>query len=237
MISFSLVDVKNITSDIPRSSFAEADLDRLAELIIEAGGIIRPLVLKVTGVESYTIVNGHFEYYAAVRAREKDARKGEMVNAFVISPKSEDIVAKQAETLRGIESPEGQVITPTTTTNLESRLANLELRLEKQINELRSELAQERQKAEDKQKQIENQMPKQIAPLEAFNTLSASELVLRLRSAGVTGKKAEKIIQNIESQRQKKEFESLIDVVTRVDGLSDKTMVTIIDSWSQILFK
>lgn len=237
MISFSLVDVKNITSDIPRSSFPEADLEHLAKLILEAGGIIRPLVLKVTGVESYTIVDGHFEYYAAVRAREKDARKGEMVNAFVISPKSEDIVAKQAETLRGVEFPDKQVKIPTTATNLETRLANVELRLEKQINDLRSELAQERQKAEDKQKQIESQIPKQIAPLEAFNTLSSDELVLRFRSAAVTGKKAEKVIQNIETQRKKKKFESLIDVVTRVDGLSDKAMVTIIDSWSQILFK
>lgn len=233
MISFSLVDVKNITSDIPRSSFPEAALDRLAEIILESGGIIRPLVLKVTGVESYTVVDGHFEYYIAVRAREKDPRKGEMVNAFVISPKSENIVAKQAEAFRAVES----VKPLSDTTNLESRLASIELRLEKQVNELRSEQAQERQRIEDKLKQIENQRSKQVEPLQAFNTLSPSELVLRLRSAGVTGKKAEKIIKNIENQRQKKKFESLSDVVTRVENLSDKGMVTIIDSWLQILFK
>lgn len=235
MISFSLVDVKNITSNIPRSSFTEADLERLAEMILKCGGIIKPLILKATGAESYTVVDGHFEYYAAVRAREKDPRKGEMVNAFVISPKSEDIVAKQAEALRGVESPDSPVKHPTETTNLESRLTNIELRLEKQINELRSEQVQERQRVEDKLKQVESQMPKQIAPLEAFNTLSPSELVHRLRSAGLTGKKADTVIQNIKSQRQKKKFESLIDVVKRVDGLSDKGMVTIIDSWSQIL--
>lgn len=233
MFSFSVVDVKNITSDIPRSSFPEVALERLAEMILESGGIIRPLVLKVTGAESYTVVDGHFEYYAAVRAREKEPRKGEMVNAFVISPKSESTVAKQAEALRAIES----VKPLTDTTNLESRLANIELRLEKQINELRSEQVQERQRVEDKLKQIESQRLKQIEPLDVFNTLSPSELVLRLRSAGITGKKAEKIIKNIETQRQKKNFESLIDVVTRVDDLSDKGMVNIINSWSQILFK
>lgn len=233
MFSFSLVDVKNITSDIPRSSFPEVALERLAEMILESGGIIRPLVLKVTGAESYIVVDGHFEYYAAVRAREKEPRKGEMVNAFVISPKIESTVAKQAEALRAIES----VKPLPDTTNLESRLANIELRLEKQINELRSEQVQERQRVEDKLKQIESQRLKQIELLDVFNTLSPSELILRLRSAGITGKKAEKIIINIETQRQKKNFESLIDVVTRVDGLSDKGMVAIINSWSQILFK
>ncbi len=236
MISFSLIDVKDISTDIPRSSFTETDLERVAEMILEAGGIIRPLVLKVTGPESYTVVNGHFEYYAAVRAREKNPRKGEMVNAFVISPKNENLVAKQAEALRAVEFP-AQLKISHDATNLESRIANIELRLEKQINELRSEQAQERQRVEDKLKEIESQRIKQIKPLEAFNTLSPSELVLRLRPAGIIGKKAEKIIQNIKNQRQKKQFESLIDVVTRVDSLSDKGMVTIIDSWSEILFK
>jgi hypothetical protein len=59
--------------------------------------------LKATGVETYTVIDGHFEYYAAVRAREKEPRKGEMVNAFVISPKEEDIVVKQASAIRGME--------------------------------------------------------------------------------------------------------------------------------------
>ena len=101
MIDFSLVDVKSITSDVPRSNFAEADLDNLADIILEAEGIIRPVVVKATGIESFSVVDGHFEYYAAVRAKEKDARKGEMVNAVVISPKIEDIVTKQAAILQG----------------------------------------------------------------------------------------------------------------------------------------
>lgn len=237
MISFLLIDVKNITCDVRRSSFAEADLDRLADMILESEGLIKPLVLKATGVESYTVINGHFEYYAAVRAREKDPRKGEMVNAFVISPKSENTIAKQVEVLRAVELSGEQVKVPSDTTYLESQLAKIELRFEKQINELRSEQTQERRKIEDKLKEIENQKSKQIEPLEAFNTLSPTELVLRLRSAGLTGKKADTIVQNVKNQRQKKKFESLVDVVARVEGLSDNRMVAIIDSWSQIIFK
>lgn len=235
MINFYLVDVKNITSDIPRSNFAEADLENLADMILDSGGIIRPLILKATALETYTVVDGHFEYYAAVRAREKDARKGEMVNAFVISPKSESIVAKQAEALRAVESPD-QVKPLPNTTNLESRLANVELRLEKQLSDLRSEFTQERQKVENNLKQIESQIPKQIAPLEAFNTLSPPELVLRLRSAGITGKTVDSIVEIIQKERETKKFDSLRDVVIRIKGLSDNRMVTIIDSWARTLF-
>ena len=231
MILFSLVDVKDITSNMTRSSFSEADLDRIAQIILDCEGIIRPLLLKVTGVESYAVVDGHFEYYAAVRAREKDPRKGEMVNAFVISPKSENIVAKQAEALRAVESP---VKPPHETTNLESRLANIELRFEKQINELRSEQAQERQRVEDKLKEIESRVPKPIEPLKTFNTLSQNELAIKLKRAKLPDKTAEKIAKEIENARRKKndEFEDLRDIVKSVKGLGEKTMLSILDNWS-----
>ncbi len=237
MIEFYLVDVKNINSDIPRSNFIEGDLEALADMILESGGMIKPLILKNISLENYTVVDGHFEYYAAVRAREKDPRKGEMVNAFVISPKEEDIVVKQISVIKGVEDAAKPVKSPLETTNLESsRLANVELRFEKQVNELRSEIAHEKQQLNDKLKQIESQIPKQITPLEAFNTLSQSELVLRLRSAGVTGKISDNIIEAIQKERKQKKFESLRDVVNRVKRLSDNRMVTIIDSWSRMLF-
>ncbi|KAB8320353.1 chromosome partitioning protein ParB [Tolypothrix campylonemoides VB511288] len=245
MINFYLVDLKTITSDVPRSNFAEADLDNFANIILETGGIIRPLILKPTGPETYTVVHGHFEYYAAVRAREKNPREAEMVNGFVISPKVEDLVVEQAAVLKGVESPE-KIVNPTPdTTNLEPRLTNLELRLEKQLNELKSELVQERQRLDDKLKQIEGQIPKQILPLEAFNTLSPSDLAKRLISAGFNNKTAVKVAESIEKERKKKQFVSLSDVVARVKvtsgkrqakGITSEKMVDIVDSWSRLLF-
>ena len=156
MIEFYLVDVKNINSDIPRSNFGESDLENLADMILESGGIIKPLVLKATGVETYTVINGHFEYYAAVRAREKEPRKGEMVNAFVISPKSESIVVKQLEALKELKPAIEQVKLPSDPTNLESCITSIELRLEKQINEYKVEQTQERRRLEDKLKEIDS---------------------------------------------------------------------------------
>jgi hypothetical protein len=246
MIQFSLVDVKNISSTVTRSNFAEADLDSLADIIIESGGIIRPLVVKLTGAESYTVVDGHFEYYAAVRAREKNPRKGEMVNAFVISPKIEDIVTQQLASLKEIESfDKPSNISSETKHSESSRLTNLELRLEKELNAFKSELVQERHKVEDKLNKIESQIPKQVAPLDLFNSLNPSELTLRLINASFSNQAAGKVAESVEKERKKKKFVSLTDVVERVKitngtrqvkGITSERMVAIIDSWSRLLF-
>jgi hypothetical protein len=237
MINFSLVDVKSIASNEPRSNFAEADLENLADIIIETGGIIRPLVVKVTGVESYTVVDGHFEYYAAVRAREKNPRQGEMVNAFVIAPKLEDLVVKQVASLKRIDSSIEQVTPQPETTKLEPRLANLELRLEKQFNEFKSEFLQERQRIDSQFKQLENLIPQkgeQSNPLSLLNSLDKDELSVKLQRSRIRG--SENLAKDIFDARRKKpkqEFEDYRDVMKSVKGLGVQTILTIIDEWSK----
>jgi ParB-like nuclease domain len=99
MIKCFFVDVKSISSDLPRSNFTEPDLDRLADLILETDGLLRPLVLKQVGIEQYTVIEGHREYYAALKAKEKNLKKAEMVNAFVINDKSERSAIEQLKLL------------------------------------------------------------------------------------------------------------------------------------------
>ncbi|BBD61354.1 hypothetical protein NIES2109_41820 [Nostoc sp. HK-01] len=251
MMKFYLVDVKDINSNIPRSNFAEADIDNLADMIIESGGIIRPLVLKPTDAETYTVIDGHFEYYAAVKAKEKNPRKGEMVNAFVISPKNEDTIFKQVSAFKELKysnNIENKVSRETNQSELSLEKHELSL-IEKQINDLRVELAQERQERQklyEYIKSLETQIPKQITPLEAFNSLNLLELTLRLRTAGFTDKKAVQVAESVEKARKKKQFESLKDVIARVTipsakkqvkGISADKMVDIVDIWSRIFFK
>lgn len=245
MTTFLMVDVESVTSSIPRSNFLETDLDLIADMILESRGILKPLVLKKTGFEKYKVIDGHFEYYAAVRAREKNPSEGEMVNALIVSPEEEKAVVKQAAALRSLESPEQPVEISTETTNSESRLAKIELSLEKQVNALRSELAQERQRVDNNLEYIASQIPKQIAPLDVFNTLSPFELVRRLISAGISDKKAAHIAESVESERKNQKFDSLSDVVLRVKvksgkkqvkGISSDKMVAIIDIWSRLSF-
>ena len=84
MLKCYFVDVKNINSEIPRSSFVESELEQLADLILEFDGLLRPLILRETGVEKYLVIEGDREYYAAVIAKQKNLSKAEMVNAFVL---------------------------------------------------------------------------------------------------------------------------------------------------------
>ena len=108
-MKFYTVDVKNITSDVPDSNFDSNTLETLSDMIIESGGIIRPLVLKPTGLETYAVVEGHLEYYAAVRAKKKNLRQCEMVNAFVISAEKEDAALNQIALLKGGDTEKTEI--------------------------------------------------------------------------------------------------------------------------------
>jgi ParB-like nuclease domain len=99
MIKCYFVDIKDISSDLPRSNFVESDLEQLANLILATDGLIRPLIIKESGAEKYTVIEGHREYYAALKAKEKDSRKAEMVNAFVINPKIQPSAIEQLQLL------------------------------------------------------------------------------------------------------------------------------------------
>ena len=99
-----LVDVKSIRCDRSRSEFDRGTVERLADAILISGGLVKPLVLRPAGAMSYEVVDRHLEYWAAVRAREKDARAGEMVNSYVISQESVEAVEGQLAILRGTEA-------------------------------------------------------------------------------------------------------------------------------------
>jgi hypothetical protein len=228
---FYTVDVKSITSNVPRSNFAESELDRLAELILDSDGLIRPLVLKQTGVEEYTVIDGHLEYYAAVRAKEKNPRRGEMVNAFEIVAKSEAVITKQLETLKGLLNA------PTVTVSnvgSDSRLTNIELRFEQRMNEIRADLIQQAKEFNDQIKAIESKIPQQAEPLKLLNTLSENDLVVKLTRSRISG--AEKLAKSIILARTKQPEQQFLDyrsVVKAIKGFGDTTMLTIIDEWSK----
>jgi ParB-like nuclease domain len=101
MIKCFFVDVKSIKSNLPRANFVEAELDRLADLILETDGLLRPLILQEAGAGKYKVIEGHREYYAAVRAKEKNLAKAEMVNAFVIDASNRKSAIAQLALLSG----------------------------------------------------------------------------------------------------------------------------------------
>ena len=96
--------VKEITSNVDSSNFNESDIQELAELILEAEGLIRPITVRPTGIDSYEVIDGHLEYWAAVRAKEINPRDGERIGAFVVEGKKAEAIEKQVKLLNKIHS-------------------------------------------------------------------------------------------------------------------------------------
>jgi ParB family chromosome partitioning protein len=225
LLSVSFVPVKEITSIVPRSNFADDDINRAAELILQIEGVINPLILRSTSLESYEVVDGHLEYYAAVRAREIDLRRGEMIGAFIIESNNQEAIEEQLKLLRQpkIIDPEPRYINiEARQINTDSRITNLESRFENHFNKLQEEFRREIKKLEDR-------LPDQMKPLEALNTLDLAQLTIKLKPIGISSK----IIQSIFDKREAEgTFKSFGDVIKRVNGLGDKTLIKIIDSFS-----
>jgi DNA uptake protein ComE-like DNA-binding protein len=113
MIDFFMVDVKDIQVSTTDHNFSQTVIENLADAMLASGGLIKPVILKQVGLQSYQLIDGHLEYYAALQAKAKDPRKGEMVNAFVISPDQEDLVRQQVTVLQSAYASVNQTETVT----------------------------------------------------------------------------------------------------------------------------
>lgn len=228
----SLVEVRTITSEQSRSNFNEQKIEQAAKLIVAAEGIINPIIVSRTGINSFQVVDGHFEYYAAARARELNLEIGEAIAAYIIEEKNEAIIKDQVAIFRQSQQPQ-----PITTddsnsssniSNLETRLTNIEARIENRLNELKSEYTQNNKKLQQEIDSLNSKLPEKIEPLTTFNEASLIELVSKLKLVLRSDKKANDIAPKIIAARP---FKSLTEVLENVRGLGDKTILRIIDSW------
>lgn len=100
-LSVKLVAVKKIASEVDKSRFSAEDIERYAELILTVHGTVSPLILERQG-EVFKVVQGHFEYHAAARAREISPMEGEMIQAVILEPDTKGVL-EQLEILKRIQ--------------------------------------------------------------------------------------------------------------------------------------
>jgi ParB family chromosome partitioning protein len=229
----SLVAVKRITSTVPRSNFAEPELEKLARLILDSGGLINPIILRRNGMDAYEIVNGDFEYYAAARAKEIEPLKGETIGAFILEEENEELLLEQLKILKKTAITEKKSISevPQQSSSFEQRLTNIETRLENRINELKAEYTREKQALIERVKDVESRIPKPVPLLEALNTQEPPKLAINLKNAGIKVQ----IIEQIIKERDLEQFASFESVLERIKGLGEKTMIKLIDKWQKYL--
>lgn len=222
MWKFLRVDITDINPSLPRETFSETELENLANLIIEMGGIIRPAILKKADNkkvdERYDIISGDLEYYASVIANQK-VPDIEMINAFVVDKEAESIALQQMKLL---SSSPGLITRPEKIDNpLELRMSNLEKRLETQLQAIREEYQKEIKRLEEKII-ISPPSPPSKSILELLNTCDANQLnKARIPPASVN---------DFLKKRSEKPFDSLEDILNRpVSGVKEKRLIKLVD--------
>ena len=207
MWKFLRVDITDINPSVPRETFSETELENLANLIIEMGGLIRPAILKKADNkkvdERYNIISGDLEYYASVIANQK-VPDIEMINAFVVDKEAENIALMQLLSRdKIIDNP------------LELRMSNLEKRLETQLQAIREEYQKEIKRLEVK---IPPPPPSSKSILELLNTCDYNQLKKAGINKTVTG-----------NFLKEKPFVSLDDIIDRVDKMGAATLIKLMD--------
>jgi ParB family chromosome partitioning protein len=222
MWKFLRVDITDINPSLPRETFSETELENLANLIIEMGGIIRPAILKKADNkkvdERYNIISGDLEYYASVIANQK-VPDIEMINAFVVDKEAESIALQQIQLL---SSSPGLITTHEKIDNpLELRMSNLEKRLETQLQAIREEYQKEIKRLEEKII-ISPPSPPSKSILELLNSCDANQL----KKAGIPATSVNDFLK----KRSEKPFDSLEDILKRpVVGVKEARLIKLID--------
>ena len=216
MWKFLRVDITDINPSVARETFSETELENLADLIIEMGGIIRPAILKKADNkkvdERYNIISGDLEYYASVIANKK-VPDIEMINAFVVDKEAENIALQQMQLLSAAPAI---ITTPEEIYNsLELRMSNLEKLLETELQAIREEYQKEIKRLEEK---IPPPPPSSKSILELLNTCDANQLKKAGINKTVTG-----------NFQKEKPFVSLDDIIDRVDKMGAATLIKLMD--------
>ena len=226
----SLIPVKKITSSQARSMFSDEVIEQAASAILAAEGTINPIVVRQISLREFEVIDGHLEYYAAIRAKELDLAKGEMIDAIVVQPENETAILEQVKLLRSqVKLSSSAATSQQATEGIDSRITNLEKFIEKQFSELSQKHIEEKRRLETLIREMQGYLPKPLEPLVFFNTASIQELSSRFKRIGLVGKTAEKVISAIESERKQGEFNSLAEVRRRVKGLSEKRLLSLLE--------
>lgn len=239
MVSFLTIDVKEIECNLNRLDFPEAKIELLADLILKGEGLFRPLILKKLGIEKYLLLDGGLEYFASVRAREKNPHIGEMVNSFVVSDGDERTIQEQVEVLKSFYQTESILKINAGTSNQENQISGDSKNVdwissfEKRLSEVREEFFQVKRDHEYRFTRLEKDARKNVDLLELINTLDQVSLVSELSRYGFAKSKAE-AIYNARDKKDERKFENYQDIVKSTQGLGAGGILNLIDSWTRI---
>lgn len=231
MAEFGRVEVKSIKTQIPRSTYSEVELDMLADQILQNDGALRPVIVKRIDYENFQLLDGTLTYFASVRAYEKDARRGEMVNAFIVGIKEdESLVIEQLaafdRTHDGQTKPVGATGERADREALSAWITSFETRL----TETRQEAVTKLRDLESRLRQVEKVTHNPMGDLlDLINSLTDDALFARLLFYGANKLKAEAICQ-ARKQKENGQFVDYEDLLRNTKGLGTPGLLSLINN-------
>lgn len=102
LVPFS-VDLDTIISPDPQiiSQFQDDQIYKLASFFLQVRDTVRPIILRQVTPISFEILDGYFEYFAAIRAQEMDDQFT-AIQAYITPPKIEAAILEQYRFLRSL---------------------------------------------------------------------------------------------------------------------------------------
>ncbi|TYQ28550.1 hypothetical protein [Pseudanabaena sp. UWO310] len=213
-----------ITEDQPQ--FPASQIDHLAQLFLQVGDTVRPIILRRISPISFEILEGYFEYYAAMKAQEIDDQFT-AIRAYVVPPDRELAILNQYQFLRSLSTPpanekiDSLLINPS---ERQSDLEKIEQTIERAIaNRLDQKIAATIERIVEEKigssfqamtKQITNQITQQL-------DMHLSEIKRSLLSAPVTPSVTPSVNQITESSVPP--METTLKTVTKKNSKSTGT--------------
>jgi len=101
----SSIDLDTITPPATSNSqFPDQQVENLANLFLKAGDTVSPILVRKVSPIAFEILEGHFEYYAAIKAQEID-EQFTAIRAYVVPPDLESTILEQYKFLRSHSAP------------------------------------------------------------------------------------------------------------------------------------
>lgn len=240
-LSTSLIDIDSVEIDN-----REAELEPEKKVVVEslAHSIVKlkelmtiPIVTR-TGVESYKLISGDFEYralyYAFIKARELEPTLPDRIRVFIIDEQSIQPTLEQLETVKKLQPiPNGS-----SDNTVLRKLENIESTIQNLVANYSNKISMENQQIKSEILQnFEDRLPKPLPPLVAFNHISDpkvySEVVKKLEFLGK--KKAQKLADKLKEIKNPKynKFQTFNDVLAAIGKgyISKEKMIDVIDKW------
>lgn len=205
-LSTELVPLRRIKASASRWNFAEADLEQATQLLLEAEGCINPLVLRRESGSTYEVIEGNFEYFAALAVNRLNPRMFDCIEAYLVESTQEKAILQQIRLLR----------------------RPLPLHVEPLDRVIQAEA---RQTSIAPQYSGDGYAAglSRSSLLKTFNLAEAGQLQQLVKRVGIVGKTAERVVEAITVERGERPFQSLKEVAQRIKGFSFEKVIDLIE--------